>query len=134
MGPTHSPLQDVTIIAASASPAVDLTLEHPRSESIAAVRADAVPWYAWCLAAASTSVMVGAYWDISWHMSIGRDTFWTPAHMAIYLGGVLAGLSCAVLILSTTFSSDAHARDAAINVFGFRGPMGAFIASWGCLA
>ena len=47
--------------------------------------------------------MVGTHWDIAWHRSIGRDTFWTPAHMAIYLGGVLAGLSCGYLILSTTF-------------------------------
>src|SRR2546422_9886753 len=23
----------------------------------------------------------------SWHRSIGRDTFWTPAHLAIYLAG-----------------------------------------------
>jgi len=21
------------------------------------------------------------HWDISWHRSIGRDSFWTPAHM-----------------------------------------------------
>src|SRR5438094_2683645 len=102
-------------MAGSASPVADLALELPRVERVAAAaRAEAVPWYAWCLAGASTSVMVGAYWDISWHISIGRDTFWTPAHMAIYFGGVLAGLSCAILILSTTFSSDARARDAAV--------------------
>ena len=46
--------------------------------------------------------MVGVHWDISWHRSIGRDTFWTPAHIAIYLCGILAGVSCGYLILSTT--------------------------------
>ena len=33
----------------------------------------AVPWYVWSLFAAVVSVVIGGYWDISWHMSIGRD-------------------------------------------------------------
>jgi hypothetical protein len=61
-----------------------------------------VPWYLWCAVLGVTSVNVGAYWDVSWHRSIGRDTFWTPAHMAIYLCGVLAGISFGYLILSTS--------------------------------
>src|SRR5438093_1550584 len=86
---------------------------------------EGVPWYAWCAVLAVTSAMVGSHWDIAWHRSIGRDTFWTPAHIAIYLGGVLAGLSCAYLILSTTFA--AASRQAAVKIWGFRGPLGAFI-------
>src|SRR6266566_6769677 len=50
----------------------------------------AVPWYVWSLFAAVVSVVIGGYWDISWHMSIGRDTFWTPAHMLIQFCGILA--------------------------------------------
>ena len=42
-----------------------------------------VPWYIWCAVAGVVSALVGGYWDISWHMSIGRDSFWTPAHIAI---------------------------------------------------
>ena len=68
-------------------------------------RVAAIPWYVWCLAAAVTSDAFGGYWDISWHISIGRDTFWTPAHMMIYLAGVLAGISCGYAILTTTFGS-----------------------------
>src|SRR6266576_3172273 len=49
-----------------------------------------VPWYLTAVLLAATSTVVGVIWDISWHRTIGRDTFWTPAHMAIYLGGVLA--------------------------------------------
>src|ERR1700712_2724415 len=56
-------------------------------------RAAALPWYLTALLAGATSIAVGLLWDISWHMTIGRDTFWTPAHMLVYLGGVLAGLS-----------------------------------------
>jgi hypothetical protein len=92
----------------------------------------AVPWYVWCTLAGVTSVMVGVYWDISWHVSIGRDTFWTPAHMAIYMCGVLAGAAYGYLILRTTFDSAAVGlRGASVKIFGLRGPLGAFIAGWG---
>src|SRR5262245_10292594 len=94
----------------------------------------AAPWYAWCVVLAVTSAMVGSHWDIAWHRSIGRDTFWTPAHVAIYLGGVLSGLSCGYLILSTTFAGAAAARKAAVKIWGFRGPLGAFICAWGGMA
>jgi hypothetical protein len=93
-----------------------------------------VPWYLWCVVAAVVSVMIGGYWDISWHMSIGRDTFWTPAHMAIYSCGVLAGISCGYLILSNTFAAHAPEREASVEVWGFRAPLGAFIGAWGGIA
>jgi hypothetical protein len=51
-----------------------------------------VPWYIWIGAIAVTSSSIGGAWDVSWHRSIGRDTFWTPAHMLIYACGVLAGI------------------------------------------
>ena len=66
-----------------------------------------VPWYLPVVLLASLCVIVGVMWDISWHSTIGRDTFWTPAHMAIYLGGVLAGLACGWLVLTTSFGSTA---------------------------
>ena len=91
----------------------------------------AIPWYIWVLFAAVVSVVVGGYWDISWHMSIGRDSFWTPAHIAIQLCGILAGFSCAYLILTTTFGDDPALRAASVEVWKFRGPLGAFIAAWG---
>jgi len=78
--------------------------------------------------------MIGGYWDISWHMSIGRDTFWTPAHMAIYFCGVLAGLSSGYLILSNTVATGAPEREASVRIWGLRAPLGAFICAWGGLA
>jgi hypothetical protein len=89
-----------------------------------------IPWYIWLSVVGVTSAMIGVHWDISWHRSIGRDTFWTPAHLAIQLCGVIAGITCGYLILKTTFSKSAL-RDASVNVFGFRGPLGAFICAWG---
>ena len=97
----------------------------------ASQRRPGVPWYIWCAALAGTSLMIGGHWDISWHSSIGRDTFWTPAHMAIYLCGVLAGVAFGYLILFTTFSRTSPLTAAAVHIWGFRGPLGAFIASWG---
>jgi len=91
----------------------------------------AVPWYVWSLFAAVVSVVVGGYWDISWHMSIGRDSFWTPAHMAIQFCGILAGFTCGYLILSSTFGRDPELGSAGVSVWKFRGPLGAFIAAWG---
>src|SRR5689334_8572510 len=90
-----------------------------------------VPWYVWSLFAAVVSVVIGGYWDISWHMSIGRDSFWTPAHMLIQFCGILAGCTCGYLILSCTFGRDPALAAASVSVWRFRGPLGAFIAAWG---
>ena len=98
-----------------------------------AVRA-AVPWYIWCGVLAVTSATIGGDWDVSWHRSIGRDTFWTPAHMAIYACGVLAAIVCGYLIFATTFGHSDRLKSASVNVFGFRAPLGAFIAAWGGIA
>ena len=107
---------------------VAMSARSPRAASAA------VPWALWAVAFASTSVIVGVIWDISWHRSIGRDSFWTPAHMAIYLGGVVAGLSCGWLVLHTTFTGSARERAAGVSFWGFRGPLGAWICIWGALA
>jgi len=82
---------------------------------------------------AALCVMVGVYWDISWHMSIGRDSFWTPAHLLIQAGGLIAGLSSGYVALRTTFGRRADSV-AAVSFWGFRAPLGAWISIWGCLA
>lgn len=83
---------------------------------------------------AATSVIVGVIWDISWHRTIGRDTFWTPAHLAIYLGGVVAGTACGWLVLRTTFAGTPEERGASVRFWGFRGPLGAWVCIWGAIA
>src|SRR5690349_19547089 len=41
-------------------------------------------------------------------MSIGRDTFWTPAHLLIQAGGIIGGGAGATLILSAPFDNWWH--------------------------
>src|SRR5213592_2683940 len=94
----------------------------------------ATPGHVWVVLLAATSAIVGVMWDISWHRSIGRDTFWTPAHVAIYLGGVLAGVSCGWLVLRTTLAGTPEERGAGVSFWGFRGPLGAWVAIWGAIA
>ncbi|HYN22031.1 MAG TPA: hypothetical protein VE078_13810 [Thermoanaerobaculia bacterium] len=97
-------------------------------------RASALPWTVSAMLVGSTSIIVGLLWDISWHMTIGRDTFWTPAHMAIYLGGVLAGVCGGFLALKTTFAGTPQEKEAAVRFWGFRAPLGAWVAIWGAFA
>jgi hypothetical protein len=93
-----------------------------------------IPWYLWCAALAVTSAYIGGYWDISWHRSIGRDSFWTPPHLAIYACGVLAASASAYLIFSTSFGRTAAPRAEGVRIWGLKGPLGAFIAAWGGVA
>jgi hypothetical protein len=96
--------------------------------------AKGVPWYVWFGALAVTSASIGGAWDVSWHRSIGRDTFWTPAHLAIQACGVMAAIICGYLMLVNTFGHSAKLKAASVNVLGFRAPLGAFIAAWGGIA
>ena len=93
-----------------------------------------IPWYIWAGVVAVTSSTIGGVWDVSWHRSIGRDSFWTPAHMLIYACGVLAGIVGLFLVLQCTFGKDARLRAASVGVLGLRAPLGVFLAGWGGLA
>jgi hypothetical protein len=97
-------------------------------------RAAAVPWYIWVGVVAVTSASVGAAWDVSWHRSIGRDSFWTPAHMAIQACGVLAAIVGIWLVARATLGSDQKLRSSSVNIFGLRAPLGVFVVGWGGVA
>jgi hypothetical protein len=115
------------------SPALSDDGARDASSDEVRVEPASVPWFVWLTVVAVTSAVFGGHWDISWHRSIGRDSFWTWPHIAIYLCGVLAGVSSGYLILSTTLGR----RDdggASVRLWGFRGPLGAFIAAWGGVA
>jgi hypothetical protein len=104
------------------------------TRAFAADRAQTIHWTIWCMAIACTSAIVGAHWDISWHSSIGRDNFWTPAHIAIYLCGAFGGVSSGWLIFSNTFNIGSPDRSNTVEIFGLRAPLGAFLVAWGGIA
>jgi hypothetical protein len=103
----------------------------PAARSVARPASARLPWFLTVVLSGSTTILVGVIWDICWHRSIGRDTFWSPPHLAIYLGGVVAGLSSAWVIFRTTFAGSAAARGEGVRVWGLTGPLGAFLCSWG---
>jgi len=115
-----------------------LPLDAPQASRDAATvarPARAVPWYTAAALVSSTCVVVGLLWDVSWHRTVGRDTFWTLPHLLEQLAAVLAGLGCGWLVLTTTFAgtSSVAARQASVRVWGFRAPLGAWVCIWGTL-
>ena len=109
------------------------TLQARTAERVSA-KTLTIPWYIWSNVLAVACSAVGGVWDISWHESVGRDTFWTPAHLLIQLCGILAGCGCGYLILSTTFRKNSPLRAHSVSMWGFYGPLGAFICAWGAVA
>jgi hypothetical protein len=108
--------------------------DSQRLERARTAESAAVPWSIYAVLFASASVILGVIWDISWHRSIGRDTFWTPAHLGIYLGGIVAGLTSGWVALQTTFAGSEADRDTAVRFWGFRAPLGAWVCIWGAFA
>ncbi len=113
------------------------TTSYPNSIAVAAP--SSVSWYIWAGVAGVVSAYTGGVWDVSWHRSIGRDSFLTPAHVLIYLCGIMAAVVCGYLILYTTFGRARMAgvdelRAQSVSVLGFRAPLGAFVAAWGGIA
>ena len=64
----HAPVRDTIAagesVMGNAAAAFDL---RPRADarSVAAERTASIPWYVWCLAAATAADLFGGYWDIS---------------------------------------------------------------------
>jgi len=93
-----------------------------------------IPQVLYAVVFASTCIVVGLIWDISWHRSIGRDTFWTPAHLLEQAAALIAGLSCGWLALQTSFAGTAEARAQSVTFWRyFQAPLGAWVCIWGTI-
>ena len=77
---------------------------------------------------------IGLLWDISHHSTIGRDTFWTPAHLFIQFGGIVPALLFASIALKTTFHGTQEERGASVSFWGMRAPLGVWVTIWGAIA
>jgi hypothetical protein len=95
--------------------------------------APAIPtWFIATIVASAAAIVLGLLWDISWHMTVGRDTIWTPPHVLEYLAAICAGVSCGYIVLRATFGGGD--TSATVRFWGFRGPLGAWITIWGTFA
>jgi hypothetical protein len=93
-----------------------------------------IPWVLYAVVLASTCIIVGLIWDVSWHRTVGRDTFWTLAHVLEQLAAVIAGLSCGFLVLRTTFAGTPAEKAGSVRFWRyFYGPLGAWVCIWGTL-
>jgi len=109
------------------------TLPLSGADARAAAKSAAIPWYLAAVLLSSTFIAVGLLWDISWHQSVGRDSFWTLPHLLEQLGAFIAGTSCGWVVLHTTFAGSPEARSESVRFWGFRGPLGAWVCIWGTL-
>ncbi|MEP6509939.1 MAG: hypothetical protein ABJC63_17055, partial [Gemmatimonadales bacterium] len=104
------------------------------ADSVSGVKATAAEWTIYAVLVASASIVIGLVWDISWHRTIGRDTFWAPPHLLQQAGAVIAGLSCGYLALSTTFAGSYADRSQSVRFWKlFQAPIGAWVCIWGTI-
>jgi hypothetical protein len=44
--------------------------------------------------ASAAGIVIGLLWDISWHMTVGRDAFLTAPHVLEYVKAITADTAC----------------------------------------
>jgi len=115
------------------SATLDATDVLPTTRTDARTTTDTRMWPLYAVLFSSVAIVVGLIWDISWHRTIGRDTFWSPPHVLEQLAAVVAGSSCGWLVLQMTFRGSPADQATGVRFWGFRGPLGAWVCIWGTL-
>jgi hypothetical protein len=84
---------------------------------------------------ASLLLMVGGVWDIAWHHTLGRDTFWSPPHLVLYSGVGVMGLVCLATVRRTMDGRSAGpgTDSTLVGLWGLRAPRGFAVAGAGVL-
>ena len=94
-----------------------------------------IPVHLYVVSICSAFVIIGVLWDISWHMSIGRDGLFSAPHNAIYLGAALAGLISGYQVLKTSFFGTTLEKSKMVNFWGiFYSSLGGLFCIWGGFA
>ncbi len=107
------------------------SVAHERATTSSAT----IPFYLYATVLCSFSIMIGLIWDISWHTSIGRDGLFSAPHLAIYFGGVVAGLFSGYRVLKMTFAPTTLEKSNTVKFWGvFRGSLGNLFCIWGAIA
>src|SRR5215213_5805024 len=93
-----------------------------------------VDWLIYAVVFSSACIVAGLLWDISWHRTIGRDTFWSPPHILEQIAAIVTGLSCGFIALRTTFVGTADSRGSSVRFWKFfQAPLGAWVCIWGTI-
>jgi hypothetical protein len=112
-----------------------LTLEETIPTEVAGSSVKVIPTFIYASVFASFCIAIGLQWDISWHMSVGRDGLFSPPHLAIYLGAVISGIFSGVKVLQTSFWGSLEEKQKTIRFWGiFHGSLGAMFCIWGAFA
>ena len=81
--------------------------------------------------------LIGTYWDIQWHASVGRDRVLTPPHLMMLAGISLLGLTSLAWIVLETWQSHrdpTRLEGRSSRLFGaFRSSVGFALAGFGAL-
>ncbi len=105
------------------------------TNSAVADSSDYIKPYIYVLLLASMCIILGFVWDISWHMSIGRDRFLTPPHIFIYIGAIVSAMLSGYQVLQRSFFGTAAQKAASVKFWGiFYAPFGGLFCIWGALA
>src|SRR5262245_12797118 len=109
-------------------------MTHARAETLEAPRPIASTLAVaqvglWVLLAGHLIATWGTQWDIQWHLTIGRDSFWIPPHVMTYSGvTVLVLVSFGML---AWMSARGVPETATVRVLGLTGTPGYHLAAWG---
>jgi len=86
----------------------------------------------WTLLIAKAIAGIGVGWDIRWHITIGRDSFWIAPHIMTYAGvAVVAVVSFAMLAWETLAARSGRVPADSLRVAGLVGTRGFHLAWWG---
>lgn len=94
-----------------------------------------IPLYVYVCVFASLNIFVGVLWDISWHMTIGRDGLFSAPHVLMYLGSVFAGIFAGFQCLKTSFWGSPQEKGRSVRFWGiFYSSLGGLFCIWGSMA
>lgn len=115
------------------SPSITYPTERVHHANFVAIAG--IPLYTYAVTLASLCTIVGIMWDISWHTTIGRDTFLSPPHLLIYAGAIFGGLFSGIQVLWNTFTATPERKGTLVRVWGvFYSSLGALFCIWGAVA
>jgi hypothetical protein len=110
---------------------MEITLPEIGSGTVTAEQGNSGSIYTICLLAGVTSIMTGVIWDISWHTSIGRDSLYSPPHLAIYIGGLITGIGSIIQMMIITFGKNIALKKSSVSFWGMKAPLGTLLCIWG---